>query len=1126
MLRSNPAHYIHERAKELVRIRSAVSSLRRQYSNGVIAVILTGDPGSGKSVLASQFARLYYESVLISQPMAIVSTIDATSLHTVNNTLTVLALDLCPDSDFVRMCSEVENAERKVELLFGAVRKRLRLLPNWLLIFDGFSEKVRDEIRPHWPEPGNPDWGNGTILITSQKTISCKLNTTHMDLGKNGMEEDDAVELTMRLSNISDRQKCLKAAQEIGYYPLALSSAAMSVQLRNESTWQSFMKELRDFDSIKEASYSRQMLASSVSLADALVSKSDLLRLVFLLLGCLAPEPLPLNCVLKFAKTWIPNVDENELKSCPSLHLSSSDTSLVKFISSHEVFHVVFSRRFDTWLRLRAKGPSSRDDFIGNVLRALNESYEDADNCDDVEKRYTLRRAHQTHFEHATSFATTMTVSFEETLAESYKNLSDIHDLTGNAHKRLEYLKTAVRHYENVYGLKRGPLAPVLLELGCALADVNHREESLVALEECLRLRRRNEAPRRAIARTLFSISLVHLDLSNYDKALELLSECLQIRRRVFPKWNMHIGATLTAMARAYLDLGCHDESKALIDEALKIKERSAGKNSPTYATSLIQLGRYYLSGSEREDPEEALRCIEECVRIRVHFLGERHELVLMAKATLGRAFYRLGDYEKSISVLQGVLDNCNEADKDCHSIVLLNLANALLKRNGEGDLDRAEAVADRALSLRVSQLGEDHYEVGFVYHTRAVIHALRNEREKARECLRKTIRLWGERNKDELKAIWGTVYDLFPGEEATFLTVAKTSGMKRKLQEGMKAVAKKRKKESNLRGSLELEGDIISLDLQLGDSCSLLIGPEGGEIQFSSIDCSLYVPEGALSHPQLITVAIYSPDTQTFRKLPRRGSTLLDFIALQPDGLRFSKPVTLKFFNPFSVDESRPLTIDFLHADKMKGESNFTSFAALTEVSKNASIRSSHGSIRLEEKGMIVMELTEFCGKGAVCSGWLELYAIPFAPETIVQDEDSFSVRLVVCSKDSKIVKKVTKRQEKDGFVLKKSSPLSIEFDCENEEGLTIREDGCSSGWKMNFPNQNFDYRKLSTFIQLARDPPELEGRVCKTSSGGFSGKKVYVDWRLNARKLSAEVYVIEDDAFGDEKVRTYTAY
>ena len=72
--------------------------------------------------------------------MAIVSTIDATSLHTVNNTLIVLALNLCPDSDFVRMCSEVENAERKVELLFGAVRKRLRLLPNWLLIFDGFSE--------------------------------------------------------------------------------------------------------------------------------------------------------------------------------------------------------------------------------------------------------------------------------------------------------------------------------------------------------------------------------------------------------------------------------------------------------------------------------------------------------------------------------------------------------------------------------------------------------------------------------------------------------------------------------------------------------------------------------------------------------------------------------------------------------------------------------------------------------------------------------------------------------------------------------------------------------------------------------------------------------------------------
>ena len=323
ILPPKPSHDIASRDVEVADITKHLQELKRADASNLSILYISGNPGSGKSQLASLVAERFYEKAQEnSRSVTFVMTLNAETLGTLLDSYIMCARQMkCLEDIIVQIhSSKCLKTEDKINSMISLISSKIDLYESWLLLAD--NVKSLSEMHVHLPQQGHGQWGKGYLLITTQDSTCIPLTSTsirHISVSE-GMQSQEACSLLALISGISDSEIGELVARELDYQPLALASAATYVkQLRqskrfSEFGWNDFLRKVekgqRDATEtlLTETNpcYKKSM-TTATTLAVKEVIKSDRIidhALSFLCL--LSSQPLNVDIVVNY----IVSVDE------------------------------------------------------------------------------------------------------------------------------------------------------------------------------------------------------------------------------------------------------------------------------------------------------------------------------------------------------------------------------------------------------------------------------------------------------------------------------------------------------------------------------------------------------------------------------------------------------------------------------------------------------------------------------------------------------------------------------------------------------------------------------------------------------------------------------------------------
>ncbi len=128
--------------------------------NEINAAILVGAGGSGKTTIARNYAS--------KQKASIIWEINAETKHSLFSSIESLAYALCgnnADKQELRSILDIKDSANKHRQLLLFAQKQLKLLPNWLIIYD--NVEIFKDIADYFPNNAQ-SWGRGKAIITTR----------------------------------------------------------------------------------------------------------------------------------------------------------------------------------------------------------------------------------------------------------------------------------------------------------------------------------------------------------------------------------------------------------------------------------------------------------------------------------------------------------------------------------------------------------------------------------------------------------------------------------------------------------------------------------------------------------------------------------------------------------------------------------------------------------------------------------------------------------------------------------------------------------------------------------------------------------------------------------------------
>ena len=253
ILPPKPSHDIASRDVEVAEITKQLQELKRADASNLSILYISGNPGSGKSQLASLVAERFYEKAQEDSCSEVfVMTLNAETLGTLLDSYITFARQMkCPEDAITQIhISKDLKTEDKINSLISLISSKIGQYESWLLLAD--NVKSLSEMHVHLPQQGHGQWGRGYLLITTQDSTCIPLTSTsirHISVSE-GMQSQEACSLLALISGISDSEIGELVARELDYQPLALASAATYVkQLRqskrsSEFGWNDFLRKV------------------------------------------------------------------------------------------------------------------------------------------------------------------------------------------------------------------------------------------------------------------------------------------------------------------------------------------------------------------------------------------------------------------------------------------------------------------------------------------------------------------------------------------------------------------------------------------------------------------------------------------------------------------------------------------------------------------------------------------------------------------------------------------------------------------------------------------------------------------------------------------------------------------
>ncbi|XP_020899817.1 uncharacterized protein LOC110238485 isoform X2 [Exaiptasia diaphana] len=748
VLPPQPSHDTMERTKEVDDLFQAMQQLSTEKNRETTTVYLSGNPGSGKSVMARQVGEKYYDSDDSKEILRFVMTLNAATLDAILNSYVMFAERLNCYQDCITSITTSKDLSKEEQILQlrALADKQVTKYSSWLIIVDNVVDLK--SFSQYWQQSGEKTSGKGQILVTTQDSPSISVSSYchHISISS-GMTENDAIELLCKVSDYrdDDNDDMLKVSRALDFQPLALSSTAVymrSVRTVNKQySWHQCLEQVEKERERLEKVYERTSLTykttmtAAVNLALQREMNDEIMFHVFRFVSVMAADPIPLMYVVEYVEKCLPDEDRNYVASricSSSLVLSLSKD--VKDISIHQVvYHClqtnpkITERKVNMFTVISAFRPlpnmiEEEEKQVDNLITTrplLNHLVKISKGIFDFVMN-SIESEKGLNDETIIVLDNCSLVLYEHHVFERAQNLCQVllalklsNPPSSNAREILIVLKDD--HIKYITTLNENAINPsvgdTLCRLGNVYANLGQLKESMKYYEKALTIKTVAYSENHpSVGNTLNNLGNVYDNLGQSQESIKYYEKALTIKTAAYGENHTSVGDTLNNLGSAYQKLGQLQESMKYYKKGLTIKTAAYGENHTSVGDTLNNLGSAYQKLGQLQ---ESMKYYKKGLTIKTAAYGENHTSVGDTLNNVGTVYKELGQLQESMKYYEKALVIYTAAYGENHTSVGDTLNNVGNVYQGLGQLQESMKYYEKALIIYTAAYGENHTSVG-----------------------------------------------------------------------------------------------------------------------------------------------------------------------------------------------------------------------------------------------------------------------------------------------------------------------------------------------------------------------------------------------------------------------------
>lgn len=612
-------------------IKEMDEKLKKQ--KGIQTIALVGLAGSGKKVLARQYARNQEDSPILWE-------INAERNETLAGSFRRLAYALSTsneDKQVLKALQEMQVSQERDDRIVRFVQEKLKSNPNWVLIYYNVDEF--SSVEKYFPQDFG--WGQGKIIITT--TDGNIQNNRHINevIEVGELTEKQQIDLFVKILNKGSfeqltedqRNKIKTFLSQIPSFPLDISIAAYYIK-ETKTPYKTYVEYLNSYnpefnqlqiDVLKEVGECEKTRYHIVSLSlQKLTHSNPEYKDLLLFLSVLGSKNIPRDLLYAYKDKIIVDRFIHDLNkySLTIFTIYDLDQTIPTF-SLHRVIH-------------------------SSILNYLNKNLERSEN-----KKLIF------------------------TALEKYTNEIIAKEDSSRIQLMLDHCLKFMNQNEGIIDIVKGRMGLIVGTFYYYMGNFIQAKELLESSLATLSFHPENNYP--LLGMCLARLGSIHRELGQYEKAKENLDKGLILYEQHLP--NDYIGRALILrhLARVYRNLGNYEKAKSLIEVSLVLYQKSPVASPIQTAHSEAYLGKIY---KDLGRYSEAKHFLQKSYKVSLKNYGHDHPRTARIVRDLGHTYYLEGDCVKGEQLTEKALKTLQKYTHPELYTVFENLAEFDIKKS------------------------------------------------------------------------------------------------------------------------------------------------------------------------------------------------------------------------------------------------------------------------------------------------------------------------------------------------------------------------------------------------------------------------------------------------------------
>jgi DNA-binding CsgD family transcriptional regulator len=722
-------------------------------------VVLIGTGGAGKTTLA----RLYASK----QNANVTWEINAETKDSIMNSFENLGYALSQTAEQkqeLKTIQEIQDFDKKQARLVLFIRNKLKIHPNWLLIYD--NVETFSDIKDYFPYDQKA-WGSGQIIITTRNSTIA--NNSYVSGGQviflEELSHSEQFDLFTKILNSEDRynystseqERTLQFLQNIPPLPLDVTTAAYYIKEigityeeylnRKEQCSEEFA--VTQGEIIKEkSSYIKNRYGIITLSLKHLMEQEPSFSSLLLLISMVDSQNIPRSLLDSYkGKISVDNFLHN-LSKYTIINKNCYKNNTNSTFSLHRSTQAIILHYLTKVLNL-----NKNSQLIESIATTL-ETY--IDRILEVEDIIIIKQL----FPHLTSFLEKNLVN-ELTKSHLTSKLGHIYWSTYlNGAKAVDSLKQALRFYKSYYKTPNPRKAYTLGQLGIAYKMLGNRKKEQEYLEKSLALYQRyyGEEKHIEIAWLLVNLASFYRKV-DYQKTQEYFERGLAIYKDYYGENDIKTSWVLGNLGRFYRSFGNYKKAKDLLEQTITIQQNNEAKNQIEYAWLVINLGIVHQNLGNNE---KAKKLIKKGLSFYKETLEDEHIEVAWSRIHLAIVYGNLGNWSRAKQLIQKSLGYYIQHYGKDHDEIAWALEKLGVTYRELGDFISANNIFNQSLILCKKYYGINSAQVAFLLHNIGKTKILEGDLTIAEEYLNQSLAILQNKRHPKAYRVLESLIDLY----------------------------------------------------------------------------------------------------------------------------------------------------------------------------------------------------------------------------------------------------------------------------------------------------------------------------------------------------------------------------